>query len=93
MWAVDGMVDGQPGPIILDTAGDFELSVTNASVHLMKQLSLGDLVFRQVRAITSRDNGLEPQKYPRLGRQLLSRYKVTFDNLHSMVYFERPDNP
>ncbi|MCX6996578.1 MAG: hypothetical protein NTV49_05720 [Kiritimatiellaeota bacterium] len=93
VWAVDGLVDGQPGPILLDSAGDFELSVAKAAGHPLKQVSIGDLVFRQVRAVSSRDQGLEPQKYPRLGRQLLARYKVTFDNLHSMVYFERPDNP
>ena len=92
-WAVDGMVGDKSGPIIIDTAGDFELSVPAASGSMMKQISIGDLVFRQVRAVSNRENGLEPQKYPRLGRQLLARYKITFDNLRSMVYFERPAAP
>jgi len=93
VWAVDGMVGNKAGPIILDTAGDFELAMPAPPKYLLKQLSLGDLVFLQVRVIGTRENGLEPQKYPRIGRRLLARYKVTFDNLRSLVYFERPALP
>ena len=90
VYTVNGMVDGKKETIILDTGGDFEIALPKMTMGPVKQVSLGDLVFRQVRAYTLREQGLEPDKTVRIGRGLLSRYKVTFDNLHYTVYFEKP---
>lgn len=89
-YAVNGMVDGKKTTIVLDTGGDFEIATPKMTMGPIKQVSIGDLVFRQVRSFTLRERGLLPDTTVRLGRQLLSRYKVTFDNLHFMVYFEKP---
>ncbi|TAN36145.1 MAG: hypothetical protein EPN23_09295 [Verrucomicrobia bacterium] len=91
VYTVNGMVDGKKETIILDTGGDFEIALPKMTLGPVKQVSLGDLVFRQVRAYTLRERGLEPDKTVRIGRGLLSRYKVTFDNVHFTVYFEKPE--
>jgi hypothetical protein len=52
---------------------------------------VGDLVFRNVTVAPSKDRSLGLLSYPRIGRQLLSRFKVTFAPKKKLVYFERPD--
>jgi len=93
VYTVNGMVDGKKETIILDTGGDFEIALPKMTLGPVKQVSLGDLVFRQVRTYTLRERGLEPDKTVRIGRGLLGRYKMTFDNLHYTVYFEKPEEP
>ncbi len=89
-YAVQGMVEGKKVTLVLDTGGDFEIALPRMALGPVKQVSVGDLVFRNVRAYTLRERGLQPDTVVRLGRQLLSRYKVTFDNLRYTVYFEKP---
>ena len=89
-YAVSGMVDGKKMTLILDTGGDFEIATPKLTMGPIKQVTIGDLVFRQVRSYTLRERGLSPDTTVRIGRQLLSRYKVTFDNLRYTVYFEKP---
>ena len=91
LYTVQGMVDGKKQTIILDTGGDFEIALPKMSLGPVKQVSIGDLVFRQVRAYTLRELGLLPDNTVRIGRGLLNRYKVTFDNLHYTIYFEKPE--
>lgn len=92
VYTVTGMVDGKSQTIILDTGGDFEIATPKMSLRPIKQVSIGDLVFRQVRSDTLRERGLLPETTVRIGRGLLSHYKVTFDNLHYTVYFEKPED-
>ncbi len=89
-YAVAGMVNGKKATVVLDTGGDFALATPKMTMGAIKQVSIGDLVFRDVRPFTLRERNLMPETTVRLGRQLLSRYKVTFDNLHYTVYFEKP---
>lgn len=89
--AVEGALDGDPMTILLDTAGDFELVMNDPPDATIRRLSLGDLVFPpNVNVVSSLDQGLGPTTYPRIGRRLLGRYKVTFDFRGKVVYFERP---
>jgi hypothetical protein len=89
-YAVTGLVDGKKMNIVFDTGGDFEIALPRMSLGPIKQVTIGDLVFRNLRPYTLRERGLLPDTTVRLGRQLLSRYKVTFDNLRYTVYFEKP---
>ena len=89
-YAVSGMVDGKKATIVLDTGGDFAIATPKMTMGAIKQISIGDLVFRDVRPFTLRERNLTPETTVRIGRQLLSHYKVTFDNLHYTVYFEKP---
>ncbi len=89
--AVEGTLDGQPTTFLLDTAGDFELVMHEPANATVRRLSIGDLVFPpEVQVVSSMDQGLGPIVYPRIGRQLLSRFKVSFDFRNKLVYFERP---
>lgn len=85
-----GVLDGRPVEFILDSAGDFELAMTDPPSGLVRQISLGDLVFRNVSAISCTDADLSLASYPRIGRRLLERFKITFDNKRRMVHFEKP---
>ncbi len=89
-YAVSGMVNGKKATIVLDTGGDFGIATPKMTMGPIKQISIGDLVFRDVRPYTLRERNLTPDTTVRIGRQLLSQYKVTFDNLHYTVYFEKP---
>jgi hypothetical protein len=89
--ACEGSVDGEPATILLDVAGDFEFATMEPPDEEIRQVSLGDLVFRQVKAESSYERGMGLAKYPRIGRQLLSRFKVTFDFKKKLIYVEKPD--
>jgi hypothetical protein len=90
-YAVSGLVDGKKATIVLDTGGDFEIALPRMQLGPVKQVTIGDLVFRGLRPYTLRERGLQPDTVVRLGRQVLARYKVTFDNLRYTVYFEKPE--
>jgi hypothetical protein len=87
---VEGQIDGRQQSIILDLAGDFELAMEKPPSGLVGQASLGDLVFRQVRALTSAELGLGSPATARIGARLLADYRVTLDNRRRVVYIERP---
>lgn len=87
------ILDQKEALVILDTGGDFELAMTEPPTAPFRQVALGDLILRQVNVTSARDLGLGLPKYPRLGRKLLSRYKVTFDWSRKLIYFERPAQP
>lgn len=89
--AVEGALDGDPVTVLIDTAGDFELVLNEPPEATIRRFSIGDLVFPpDVKVVSSLDQGLGPTTYPRIGRRLLSRYKVSFDFRNKRVYFERP---
>ncbi len=91
-YASDGMIDNDAGPIILDVAGDFEIAMNSPPTNSFRQVSFGDLVFRQIHPIAGIEEGLGALACPRIGRQLLSRFKMTIANKQKMIYFERPDS-
>ena len=89
--AVEGALDGDPVTLLLDSAGDYELVMHEPAADTVRRLSVGDLVFPpDVNVASSLDQGLGPITYPRVGRRLLARYKVTLDYRGKAVYFERP---
>jgi hypothetical protein len=87
----DGMLNGEPATFIIDTGGDFDLAMNEPIDATVRRLSLGELVFpRDVSVAVARDIGLGEIEYPRIGRGLLARYKVTFDFRARQIWFERP---
>ena len=88
--ACEAVIDGEPATVILDTGGDFELAMKDPPVRPLRQVSAGDLVARQVIATDSEDLGLGFLDNPRIGRKLLSRFKITLDFKHMLIVFERP---
>jgi len=89
-FAADGMVDSEKKLILLDSAGEFDMAMDNPPSDKLKQVSVGDLVFRNVTVVSSKDRSLGLLSYPRIGRQLLARFKITFMPKKKLVYFERP---
>ena len=87
--AAEGLVDGQPFTIILDTAGDYEAAMTDPPAAPVR-ISLGDMVFPRVQPVPGRNLALGLPDHPRIGARLLARYKVTFAPKANLVYFERP---
>jgi hypothetical protein len=90
-FAAEGMVDNEKKLILLDSAGKFEMAMDNPPSDKLKQVSMGDLVFRNVTVVSSKDRSLGLLSHPRIGRQLLSRFKITFVPKKKVVYFERPN--
>lgn len=89
--AVEGTLRGEPATFILDTGGDFDIALNDPQELTIRRISIGDLVFPPEASVkNARDLGLGEIEYPRIGRGLLSRYKVTFDFRTRQVWFERP---
>ncbi|OQW95681.1 MAG: hypothetical protein BWK77_07055 [Verrucomicrobia bacterium A1] len=90
-FAAQGTINGQARTFILDSAGDFEVAMPSPPTnHVLRQVTVGDLVFRQVTAVSSASQGLGLQKYPRIGRRLLCRFRVTIAPGQRKVFFEKP---
>jgi hypothetical protein len=88
--ACDGAIDGEPATIILDTGGNYGFAVENPQADPYRQVSVGDLVFRDVKADSTEQLGLGQAGTARLGRQRLARFIVTFDFKKRVIWFERP---
>ncbi|MEI6891712.1 MAG: hypothetical protein V5783_06020 [Pontiella sp.] len=81
---VEGAVLGTPTPVVLDFAGDYHFSRGDVKVNITKQVSLGDVVFRQVPTLL-----LPTHHAPaRAGRRMLENYIITVCPQKGVVYFE-----
>ena len=87
--AVEGLLNGKPVTLILDTAGDFDLSCPGRhSADQTGKLVLGDWPVDDVKLTAHAALGL-PEDFPvRLGLGVLSRSAVTFDFRNRTVWFE-----
>ncbi len=83
--AVEGALFGEPSPVILDLAGDFHFARGDTRVATTRQISIGDLVFRQVPTLILPLNSSPP----RAGRRLLQDYIITVCPQDEVVHFER----
>ena len=94
--AVSVRVDGQPMLAVLDTAGDFEISLpvppaADGRVELGDRPLSADLPQFMVPIRSHASLGL-PGTFPaRLGLRILGRYAVTLDYKTRTVWFEDPD--
>lgn len=89
--AAAALIDGESSPVILDTGGDYAFALpTNRPAVRVRQLSLGDLVMRDLPGVPGMDLALGPIALPRVGRQALARFKVTIDFRNRSICFERP---
>lgn len=87
----EGVIDGYEGPIIIDVAGDYHIASPEPAAEYAQHVELGSLVLRHVPAVYTDAAGLGYPAYPRIGRKLLSRFKVTLDNKRKLIYLERPE--
>lgn len=83
---IDGAIAGVPTPIILDFAGNFGFARGDRKVSISKQVSLGNLVYRQVPTLILPS----ANSTARAGRKMLEPYLITVCNHEGIVYFERP---
>ena len=85
---VAGGIYGVDTPVVLDLAGDFHFMRADKKVAQTKQVSLGELVYRQV---PTQFLSI-PGALPRAGRKMLEPYLMTICPRQGVVYFERyPD--
>ncbi|HOU21630.1 MAG: hypothetical protein KBC66_05655 [Kiritimatiellae bacterium] len=86
--AVAGELDGAPVTLVLDTAGDFDISVPGDVSGSPGTLRLGTLQFTNLNVATHARLGL-PETFPaRLGLGVLARHAVTLDFQQQRVWFE-----
>lgn len=91
MVAVEGVLQGEPATFVLDTGGDYAIALpTNRPAGTVKQVSVGDLVMRDMPGVPGMDLALGPIATPRIGRQALSRFKMTLDFRNRQIVFEKP---
>lgn len=88
--AVHGTLGGEPILLVIDTAGDFDLSLPGDTDGVSGPLVLGEWTFDDVQVSTHAELGL-PKSFPaRIGLGLLSRQAVTLDHKQQRVWFEGP---
>lgn len=83
--AVEGMIDDQPIPIILDFAGDFSFARGDVKVAATRLVHIGEIELKDVPTLVLPAHNSPP----RVGRKLLAPYVVTICNKKGVVYFEQ----
>jgi hypothetical protein len=84
--AIEGSIDSQPTPVLLDFAGNFNFARGDVKVNTTREVNLGNLTFRQVPTLVLPVH----DSVPRAGRNMLAPYVVTICNNEGIVYFEIP---
>ncbi len=90
---VRGVVAGREQTVLIDLAGDYDLAVEKPPLGLVRQVSVGDLVLRQLRSVPTREMGFGFREHARLGLGVLARYRVTVDNRSNTLCVEAPAAP
>ncbi len=88
--AVEALIDGEKSTVLLDIAGDFEVAMDAPKEPTLRQVSLGDLVFRKVQVDSTYELGLGTGAAPRIGRQLLEKYDIVINQQGREIIFELP---
>lgn len=89
--AVEGFLDDVPTPFLLDSLGAYSVATADQDRwDTVGQVMLGDLVLRNLPHSDSHELGLGLLEVPRIGRDVLERFVVTFDAENRLVHFERP---
>ena len=90
---IGGQIDGAPRRILVDPAGDFALVLPDGGGGVVRQVTIGDLVLRNVPTRTSASGeavGRRYAGYVRIGRRLLSRFTVILENRMHRLIIEKP---
>lgn len=92
-WAltVEGNLNGEPVPVVLDTAGQYGLAVANPTPAPVT-LTMGDWALEPTVAVDVKEAGLTLDRAVHVGLGVLSRYIVTLDHLQGLVHIEQ-DKP
>lgn len=90
--AVKGTVDGKSKLLLVDLAGDFDLAADEATMDLVRQVSFGDIVLRDLHPTSLLEQGLGYPGIPRLGLRALSRYSIVLDNHRNELIVEIPSS-
>lgn len=83
--SVSGKIYGKPTKFVLDPIGEFALAMANPTNKLVKQISVGELVDRNL-PVTPLP---VERSLPHLGREILQNFRVTICPQKGKVYFER----
>jgi len=82
---VEGTVNDEKSPIIVDLAGDFSFVRGDIKVAVTGAIELGNLAFLDVPTLVLPLH----DSPPRIGRKLLESYLVTICNKQGVVFFEK----
>lgn len=88
--AAEGFIDDQRTPFFLDSLGDYAVASSFEPGATVRRVMLGDLVLRNQPHTDLSALELGIPDIPRIGREVLSRFVVTFDVRNRLIHFERP---
>lgn len=88
--AVEGFLDTLHTLFLFDSLGDFHVAADLVETTHVRQIMIDDLVMRNVPVTDIQTTSLGMPKIPRLGRQILAKFIITFDNHQRLIHFERP---
>ncbi len=82
-------IDGKQTRVLLDTAGSFDIILPQARDGLLRHLAIGGLELHDLE-IAFDETVSGTSAVPRIGRGVLSRYRMTLDSRSKVVHFEDP---
>jgi hypothetical protein len=88
--SVYGEIGSYKGPVIIDTAGDYELAIPATERNRIDEIWFDNIRFRDVKIVDTFEQGLRFSR-PSIGARLLSQYQITLDfkSQPSLLWFER----
>ena len=87
---MEGRVNGKPVTFILDTVGDYEIALPLPNESKVKQVSIEELVVRDLEVVSCRAAGVGQADKPHLGRRFLSRFAIILGQKGTLLHLEKP---
>lgn len=86
--AVNGLVGDYKGPILIDSAGHYEMAISKPTSPRIAQLTIGDMVLRDITVTDAEFEGFGPESIPCIGHLLLKDFALILDNQQGKLYLE-----
>jgi hypothetical protein len=86
--AVQGIMGDYRGPILIDTAGEYEIAISRPTRPDVPTLVIGDMTLRELRVTDAEFEGFGAESLPVLGVRALQDFSLVLDNQRSKLYLE-----
>ncbi len=87
---VEASVNSKRTKLMLDTAGDFDLVISDDEIDELDILRIGDLVVLEGNLERPEGYGVSVREHGSLGLGILQRFTVIIDMYRQQIHFERP---
>jgi len=90
--AVQAIMGDYRGPVLIDTAGEYEIAIARPTRPDVPTLVIGDMTLRELRVTDAEFEGFGADSPPVLGVRALQDFALVLDNQRSKLYLELLDS-